>query len=445
MKYAFLLSLLVGSTAASLPAINVTGNAFLNSETGERFYIRGVDYQPGGSSNLTDPLADVDVCSRDIPYFKDLGLNTIRVYSVDNTLSHSECMEKLADAGIYLILDVTTPGTSISRSDPNCSYNADFLQNIFATVDAFANYTNVLGFFAGNEVVNNEDVLFTAPYIKATVRDLKKYIKARDYRQIPVGYSAADVASVRLELAEYLNCGNDSTARIDMLGINDYSWCGHSSFTQSGYSEKVKMYSGFSVPMFLSEYGCNTQGTREFTEVASIYSTQMSSVFSGGLVYEYSQEDSDYGLVKIDGDSVSPLEDYNNLRSMLNSTSDPQGTGGYSTSYKPSKCPTDWNFTITVPDTPEDAQTYFDNGAGAGYGFEAETQESCDNDDLSSVSSQSVTSAVSSTASSSSTKPSSSSSSSSTTSSSSSKGVGGQVQAGTFFSVFMILSALLIQ
>lgn len=135
------------SNSTSTPAINITGNAFFNSETGERFYIRGVDYQPGGSSNLTDPLADVEICKRDIPVFQDLGINTIRVYTVDNSLDHSECMQMLQDAGIYLILDVNTPEASISRYNPSCSYNAVYLQSIFSTVDDFAQYDNVLGFF----------------------------------------------------------------------------------------------------------------------------------------------------------------------------------------------------------------------------------------------------------------------------------------------------------
>lgn len=32
----------------------------------QRFYIRGVDYQPGGSSDAADPMADTTVCKRDI-------------------------------------------------------------------------------------------------------------------------------------------------------------------------------------------------------------------------------------------------------------------------------------------------------------------------------------------------------------------------------------------
>lgn len=44
-----------------------------------QFYIRGVDYQPGGPANLTDPLSNTDICKRDIPYFKELGANTVRI------------------------------------------------------------------------------------------------------------------------------------------------------------------------------------------------------------------------------------------------------------------------------------------------------------------------------------------------------------------------------
>jgi len=63
--------------SAGLTAVTITGNAFYNGT--DRFYIRGVDYQPGGSSANSDPLADESVCKRDIPYFQQLGINTIRV------------------------------------------------------------------------------------------------------------------------------------------------------------------------------------------------------------------------------------------------------------------------------------------------------------------------------------------------------------------------------
>ena len=61
-------------------------------------------------------------------------------------------MAALADAGIYLALDVNSPDYSINRYDPAPSYNDVYLQSVFATIDAFAKYDNTLLFFSGNEV-----------------------------------------------------------------------------------------------------------------------------------------------------------------------------------------------------------------------------------------------------------------------------------------------------
>lgn len=104
-------------------------------------------------------------------------------------------MKALADAGIYLALDVNTPKYSIRRDKPAQSYNSVYLQNVFATVDEFQKYDNLLLFFSGNELINNIPTSNTAPYIKAVTRDIKQYIGNRNYRKIPVGYSAADIGS----------------------------------------------------------------------------------------------------------------------------------------------------------------------------------------------------------------------------------------------------------
>lgn len=176
----------------SVTPITVKGNAFFQGD--QRFYIRGVDYQPGGSSNLDDPLAEPSTCKRDIEKFKDLGLNTIRVYSVDNSQDHDECMNALADAGIYVVLDVNTPKYSLNRADPQSSYNDVYLQNVFATVEMFAKYPNTLAFFSGNEVINDGPSSKAAPYVKAVTRDIRQYIRARKLREIPVGYSAVSVS-----------------------------------------------------------------------------------------------------------------------------------------------------------------------------------------------------------------------------------------------------------
>lgn len=356
---------------SSITPVTVKGNAFFAGD--KRFYIRGVDYQPGGSSDAADPIADADTCKRDVAKFKELGINTVRVYTVDNTADHDECMSALADAGIYLALDVNTPKYSLNRADAAMSYNKVYLQSIFATIDKFQGYDNTLLFFSANEVINDDATTSTAPYVKAVTRDMKSYINSRKYRSIPVGYSAADVESNRYEMAAYMNCGEDSV-RSDFFAFNDYSWCDPSSFSTSGWDQKVEKFNNYSIPIFLSEYGCITN-TRKFEEVKSLYGTDMTAVYSGGLVYEYSEEGSGYGLVKISGDTITEKSDFGALKSALAGTQAPTGDGGYKTSGTASQCPDQsktWNVTISaneLPSVPSGASDLFQKGAGTGPGL----------------------------------------------------------------------------
>lgn len=424
---------------AALEPIEVRGNAFFVKGSNERFYIRGLDYQPGGASKLYDPLSDPEICKRDIEYFKDLGVNTIRIYSIDNTGDHEECMKMLADAGIYLILDVNVPKALIARDDgAECSYNTMYLNEVLATVKVMSQYDNTLGFFAANEVINDDLTTPAAPYVKAVVRDIKAFQRNTGLRHIPVGYSAADVEENRLESAHYFNCGDDELARVDMFGFNDYSWCGRSSFRQAGYDQKVEAYGNYSVPLFLSEFGCNKVSPRPFTEIEAIYSEDMSAVFSGGLVYEYTEEENEYGLVEISSDNktVTTNKDYDNLKQQFASVSNPEGDGGYQSDLPHSNCPprsSNWEASNDIPDTPKGALKYVQGLEDPeGNGFDADTQWACvaggndedDTDEYSSVS-RSTTYGVGSTSAAASGSKESGSSSGSSSSLSSSKQSGG--------------------
>jgi hypothetical protein len=358
------------SKRASVPVVSASGNAFYAD--GKRFYLRGIDYQPGGSSANLDPLADTKICERDIARFKDLGVNTIRVYAVDNAANHDTCMSALADAGIYLVLDVNNPAYSINRADPHISYNADYLQSVFATVEMFSKYDNTLAFFSGNEVINDEPGTdLSAPYVKAVTRDMKNYINARGLRKIPVGYSAADVSSNRMQTAAYFNCGSDDM-RSDFFAFNDYSWC-NSNFQTSGWDQKVKNFTDYGLPIFLSEYGCIDNRPREFEELSALMSSQMSSVYSGGLMYEYSTEDNKFGIVEISGNNVEESNEFALLKSALAEYPAPTGDGGAATTTHSVACPSSdsaWNVNPTgIPEMPSEAQKYMDDGAGDGPGL----------------------------------------------------------------------------
>lgn len=183
------------------------------------------------------------------------------MYNLDPSINHDQCASLFNAVGIYMILDVNapTPGESLNRGDPASSYDSDYLTRIFGVVEAFKNYPNTLGFFSGNEVINEQSTEAVPSYIRAVTRDLKDYISKHSNRTIPVGYSAADVRDVLGDTWAYLGCNeaNASSSKIDFFGLNSYSWCGNSSFTTSGYDQLVAQFSNSTIPVFFSEYGCN--------------------------------------------------------------------------------------------------------------------------------------------------------------------------------------------
>lgn len=369
------------SLAAAVPAIDVQGSFFVNKDTGARYQIVGVAYQPGGSAGYNpgsgvDPLSNKDECLRDAALMQILGVNAIRVYNIDPDVNHDECVSIFNAAGMYMFLDVNSPlpGESIMSAAPWESYYAGYLNRTFAVVEAFKDYPNTAAFFSGNEVIFDEENGATVPpYIRAVTRDLKNYIAKNADRAIPVGYSAADVRSILFDSWQYLQCEDeeDEASRVDLFALNSYSWCGNSTFTESGYDKLIEGFEGSSVPIFFSEFGCNTPSPRVFTEVPEIYSDEMQNVFSGGIVYEYAQEDNNYGLVNISSDgSAQLMSDYYALKEQyagLNFT-EIQGIAPSTKSSPAPKCSekliTTKGFTsnFTIPALPPNASALIENG-----------------------------------------------------------------------------------
>lgn len=345
--------------ADDLPAIEIVGNKFFYSNNGSQFFIKGVAYQQDvlnstDTLSFVDPLADADACKRDIPYLKQLSTNVIRVYALNVSLDHTDCMQMLQDNDIYVIADLSEPDMSINRDDPQ--WNVELYNRYTGVVDLFHNYTNVLGFFAGNEVTNEKSNTNASAYVKAAVRDTKAYIKAQGYRTIPVGYSANDDQDIRVSLADYFACG-DYSDRADFFGINMYEWCGSPSYKTSGYSDATDDYKNLGIPIFFSEYGCNKVQPRKFQEVGTLFGSQMTDVWSGGIVYMYFQETNDYGLVSVKGDSVSTLADFNYLKSEMASISPSSAKSLDVSSTTVTSCPTstsNWDASTELPPTPDD-------------------------------------------------------------------------------------------
>lgn len=290
MRLPTLAALALLGTVQAISTISTYGNKFFY-ENGTQFFIKGVAYQ----LTSDDPLVDSAQCSRDASLMQELGVNAIRVYHVDASSDHDGCMTAFADAGIYLFVDLDTFDTYILPTTPY--WNQTQYERFTGVMDGFVKYDNTLGFFVGNEVIAQADQSLAAPYIKAAARDLKAYRNSKGYRDIPVGYSAADIAELRPMLQDYLTCGGNTSDSVDFFSLNSYEWCGDSSYSTSGYENLESEAVNFPVPIFFSETGCNTVGTRTFTDQAAIFGENMVNDWSGSIIYEFIEEANHYGLV----------------------------------------------------------------------------------------------------------------------------------------------------
>lgn len=128
---------------------------------------------------------------------------------------------------------------------------------------------------------------------------------------------------------------------------------------------------GYPVPVFFSEDGCNLVRPRTFSDLAAVYGPEMTPILSGSIIYEWTQEVNDYGIIQypdtcIQDDTSVPVgipiplqPEFDNLKSAWAAAS-PSSIA--ETDYKPSTvvvaCPATTSGTWTIdgdaelPETP---------------------------------------------------------------------------------------------
>ena len=102
----------------------------------------------------------------------------------------------------------------------------------------------------------------------------------------------------------------------------------------------------------------------------------MTSVYSGGLVYEYTQEANDYGLVRVSGESLTETVEFTGLKQVFENVKIPTGDAGYREGIPKKACPKQGAFWApkddeALPDTPVAAVKMMDDGAGPGPGLDS--------------------------------------------------------------------------
>lgn len=110
-------AVVVSPADAWLPPIITKGNKFFDSETGAEFRLKGMAYYPRPNAGKMASVGNYDwaadkhedVWKPHLKVLQDLGVNTIRLYSVDPGVSHDKFMCACSDAGMYVLVGITAP------------------------------------------------------------------------------------------------------------------------------------------------------------------------------------------------------------------------------------------------------------------------------------------------------------------------------------------------
>ncbi|KAI9654578.1 MAG: hypothetical protein M1831_005339 [Alyxoria varia] len=76
-------------------------------------------------------------------------------------------------------------------------WNVDMIRYIFAVIDGLVPYNNVLAYHAWEDDMSYVTSTQAAPYMQALARDVGACMTQTDHRRVPMGYTVADVESLR--------------------------------------------------------------------------------------------------------------------------------------------------------------------------------------------------------------------------------------------------------
>lgn len=330
MKQIVLFMCMVGRVL-SLDPILIRGNKMFNSDSGERFYMKGITYGYAVDDEYYDKYGRT-VIDKHMASLKG-HYNTIRVYNINPDMSYAKFMRHMDDIGVYVLVSAAPANdpyfgsyryatmrkdlgaNGVIKTDSDGKKSLDLTESCYPALlleygkriaKMFAKYDNTLGIIVSNEIMQKD--LVAAACVKQYVADIKNWmrINGSKMRLLPLAFAIADSAHGSLQDADKygatklqgLLCDdvmkNGLTYEsIDIFLINSYRWCPDSTFA-TAYERMVKWTSGAPVVVAMGEFGCkNEKGVpRLFNMVPYLFGSnsgnqKMHEIFSGGTAYSY--------------------------------------------------------------------------------------------------------------------------------------------------------------
>ncbi len=303
----------------ALNPIEIRGYKFFDTVTGEEFRIRGIDYYPRPNRgelnhNSMDYLTEEHryIWERDLIHLQRLGINAIRIYSIEAKFNHDAFFCALDRAGIYAIVELahSCPTCAITKDTAPTCYPMQLKLQGQDVIRHMSKYSNVLAFSAGNEVNHYAppgSPQHNAPCQKKFLRDMRQFVNScSTMRNVPIGLVAAD--SDRGANAMYYNCQSnpdDPFEAAEWFGLNTYVNCdGHVQKYEDALGfhtlqEDFASYN-YSIPVVLTEFGClsetfptmnGNEAQRDFKQAYWMHTEpSLRDQFVGGFAFEYSME-----------------------------------------------------------------------------------------------------------------------------------------------------------
>lgn len=232
--------------------------------------------------------------------------------ALDPTRSHHAAFRLLAEAGLYVLVNVAEEGDRT----PDARHSSYQPESVLRLVHELLEHPNVIGITVSGQGLTSASRTRNAEVMRAYVRDIKSFLELRAGARFPVGVSLPDLRQFYLPALRYFTTNSpEGESNIDFFAIDNWGWVNPSSFQISGWRNLTEQFKNSPVPIFLNAYGARVQRARTWHEVECLYSPDMTGVFSGGCLHTFFEQGTEYGVLEdIEGTGLKRKHEFETLK-----------------------------------------------------------------------------------------------------------------------------------